>query len=927
MSSREISFGYNAVLSISEDVINRLVGAAYDNLGTETFVENVYSVKWHLWMLKPSFRFDRADSRPGKNCVLSLRMFGKNEDNEEFAADVDIWCALRKSSTGLQLALNEVTVSINDLKSDVVLRVFRHINPSMPSSTLEIILKFQIAAILQRGDFDELAYIPINFSELSVLRTAMRTNVDGSTALAGTVDYDISIDTPWDAPESEIAAINFAFYNKEEVYDTEVSYEATRGEIADVHAALLPGHRMSFRLSSAAFEVMIGRVIEEMFIRFSVQVPRSLPYSDPASNALTNIEHITFLSYDDGYHVTVSSPIQLLESRRLQVIVHSAFLEKRNGEHYWDLPANVVGQITNHTTGASVPFSTDDDGFFYAVIDAEEGDFLKFHGEAIKRYFEEGAVDFHALIPPPSTIAVSNGSISMDGTLELDFVSGGNTCSVDYSANVTITAPEHEVAISTDIDIDLDPSIYNNYKSRFIGEFNRMVGGKLKDLLPSLDQEGLIAFFPEEVVVQEEGVILSGDIVAGRLVSSGIMFGEYWDREGNKTTHAEHILRTNLGKSAKIDEGAVSEVFDVHWETGAEEVHTYRDLADPPRTDAVKDCEGRQLSTESAFLGFSVTRDRHSEWMETGVRCRCASESASGFRVEVAKLGKVEDFGCLDVDDISERMYSAAFKHDYSSCDELEGEVFGVHSPWGNYSAVQTRYLDYVYYKWVTFQKPNYPGVELVAEWCKDLGEGDTYAVDGIDMMRHQVERGARRYWVDLQLTPRNLHVPETSLNERMWPQIWTTVSLGPLGGSAVESDVTDSFQIEYGVYDSTSQNELQFYCGWEHWRWNSGTRSWNGRLEIAADRLVSRFLNSEGRFQISIRVTTVDIFERGGNARCSFQGEMLEGVPTDMSIELVSSYLETQVRNFTQRLEELEEHIQLMEQINTVGDLIPHDS
>jgi hypothetical protein len=488
---RSLTFGYNAVLAIDELVVDRFIGAEYDendivdSYAQDEFEDDVPVTEAHIFFSKPHIEFDAF--REGKNAVLridelrviaflTLPVCGNPFDftvsvNAEFSLERDV-------STG------DLRPHFEDMTEDDVEVEWLDPDPdeepdkALCIDVIEALMPGIIAQALKDGQFGEIA-VPLDIGEEDFYFDA-----------ADVVILD-------DHSIEDKDTLNVALY--------EESLDETRGHREDITNFMVDGKTFTFRLSRAVFDLLVENFIKTRFMRFEVVIT------------------------DEVYSENSIRIYPLGESRVAIIGVRC------------EMHALVAGRIENRTRGQSVPFNTDDSGVFAVTLEAEIGDTLVFFGDYFGDYFSDSSSRIYTKIYPPS-LRLRDGYISVSGEAWVAvFWKPGIW--IDYDGTVTLDINPVTGQIEPRVDTEIDlvciydvvinlflafgaPLLYAMLHFKFDQKPADAIRGSLEEsglssLIPSFSDSNRFVSFMEDIQTQENGIIISGQIDVGSIYNAG----------------------------------------------------------------------------------------------------------------------------------------------------------------------------------------------------------------------------------------------------------------------------------------------------------------------------------------------------------------------------------------------------------------------
>lgn len=451
--TRALSFEYNAVLAIAELVVDRLIGALYDEQSLpDTHTAPVLGGTAHLWMNKPSFRLDAM--RPDCNAVLSvdelkgLVRFSGAAD-QEFTAGVEVEFALQ---------IDELTQT---LRPDFLGLTTDDVTATTDNAIVAALLPTVLVNELRGGSFSALE-LPLNLGEevLASDRCELRLIDDESVT-----DQD---------------TVNLGLYNSTDA--------DSRGHPDDVTNFILDDKTFTVRISQTAFDLLVQERIDRRFMRFDLTVP-----------ATTQTIH----------HVRIGPPD--FASGLVTLEGHS------HTEH-----SGVAGDITNARTSERVGFYCDAAGQFRATIAARPGDVLEVRGTSVMIV----AAGRSVVVYPPS-LTLRDGYVSIHGDAFFNEL-GSVEAEIDGAIRFEINPATGHVIASADAEVELPAwvdiilfcvgvSVDAELERYIVAEFGEMGAS----LLPAVGEADRLVAFWENIELRSDGIILSGQLEAGRIESAG----------------------------------------------------------------------------------------------------------------------------------------------------------------------------------------------------------------------------------------------------------------------------------------------------------------------------------------------------------------------------------------------------------------------
>ncbi len=255
---RSLTFGYNAALALDELVVDRFVGADYDEmLITDSFRhdfdEDEAAGTAHIYFSRPHIGFDAV--REGKDAVLLLPIlrvvafFTRTppglEDHEDFSVESTVEFSLERDVSIGNLQPNFAAVTEDDV-AVTCLNPNPEENP-LKAALIEAFMPGLIAQALSGGRFDGIS---------------MLLDINEDFMYADAVDVVVLNDTGID----DIDTLNLAFY--------EAGHDETQGSPLAVPNFMAEGRTLTFLLSRAVFELMVKRYLNDRFMNLEMQVAR-----------------------------------------------------------------------------------------------------------------------------------------------------------------------------------------------------------------------------------------------------------------------------------------------------------------------------------------------------------------------------------------------------------------------------------------------------------------------------------------------------------------------------------------------------------------------------------------------------------------------------------------------------------------------------
>ncbi|HNS53119.1 MAG TPA: hypothetical protein PKO09_18330 [Anaerolineae bacterium] len=260
------------------------------------------------------------------------------------------------------------------------------------------------------------------------------------------------------------------------------------GEPEDIAPFLEEGKQFTLRMSSTAFDQMAVDALDERFMCFDLTVPEEEQ------------------TVNDVRIVPPAAGMVTLEG------------QPNSGR------IGVSGTIRNRSAAdaESVSFRCDSEGGFTATLQADAGDCLEIRGTQVTLTFE----DYSAVLYRP-VIELRNGYVNLRAVLSVeDPVEVA--ASLDADIRLQVDPATGRLATSTEADVDL-PWWADILLSCMGVSANGIVAGYADDefgrlganLVPELVSSEHLVVFWEDIEVREDGLILSGQIEAGRIVNAG----------------------------------------------------------------------------------------------------------------------------------------------------------------------------------------------------------------------------------------------------------------------------------------------------------------------------------------------------------------------------------------------------------------------
>jgi len=479
---RSLTFGYNAALALDELVVDRFVGADYDEMlisdsFRQDFDEPEAAGTAHICLSRPHVEFDAT--REGRNAVLRLPLlrvvayFTETplgfDNPEDFSVAAAVEFSLeRDPSTGdlrpnfAGTVVEDVTVACLDPDPET--------NP-LKALLIEALMPGLIARALGGGRFDGIS-VPLD--------------IDQDYLYADSADAVIFNDDDIDDRDT----LNLAFYEADD--------DETRGRASAVPNFMEDGRTVTFLLSRAVFELMVERFLDIRFMNFDMVIAGE-EYEE---------NDIRISAPDDSGVVTITG--------------------LTNSQH-----ARVSGRIENRTRGLSATLDTDDDGVFTVAMQASVGDVLAFSGDYFRETYSGTAIRIYL----PS-LSLRDGSIGITGSAWIDKL-GGLDVTFDGHVYLRIDPVSGALVPSTDVSLDL-PCLADFIEfllSIFIGPFANLlfswfeedVEGEITgffadsglSLVPGLSDPDRIATFLENIEIRSNGIIVTGQMDAGWIYNAG----------------------------------------------------------------------------------------------------------------------------------------------------------------------------------------------------------------------------------------------------------------------------------------------------------------------------------------------------------------------------------------------------------------------
>jgi hypothetical protein len=668
---RSLTFGYNAVLCIAELAADRLVGAQYDDLSIpDTFFRsfsilndegNIFaSGRSHVLISKPHISFDAT--REGKNAILriddiygivdfTILPLGANP-REEFHAAVEVQFNLIRDSMTNRLRPDFSSTITDDIAVT-------------PDPSLDLIRQQVVRMILPQILVEELGGPTFE-------RYGMSIRLDQQALKSDDLDFVVINDTTM-ADQDNLC---FAFFERDD--------PLTRGHPDGIPNFLETDKTFSFRLSRAIFDQRIAEFINERFMRFQVTVARTEQVE----------RNVRITPPDESGQVTLEG-----------------------GQ--WAQHSGVSGTVRNATTSRSVSFRADAEGRFSVTMEASIGDVLEIHGSS---FIDRSQGDPFTVYPPQ--IQLRDGYIQIGGEAFVDAAIG---LDVEYEGRIQLRIDPvtgRVLAHATDVSVDIPwwadillflflPLLYGIlltlYREKVAGQIEDIFNQSNTNFIPGLNEPGRIAVFAEDIAVRANGLVLSGQIEAGRIQNAG--------RTVQTTFTLDNITLRD-------------------WE-GPEQAAGPGETQDPP---------SQQFSQTFGFDTDSRT------FRSFYIPATHPLNGTDG----IENLGMV-NFEQLSIDDLTDpaRRYtpSVSLSDDVPIIDR----VFAIRTRWNRYAKVridQHPNTGEFILRWVTYQAPIDPSVEIIGEWRKSANPTEA----NIGGITFGTWAGADLYWADLVLEFRRLY-------------------------------------------------------------------------------------------------------------------------------------------------------------------------
>ncbi len=450
--STEISFGYLNALAIAERVIDRLVGALYDGqkIQDASAHEITPGLVAHTFFSKPRVSFDAT--QPGCNVVLTI------DELQILAPSAEV-PTVRALEVQFPLVVDRDTQA---LRCDLAAVTKDTVTVVTPEGEPDPVTAAFVVYGLTQGGF--MADLPFSF-------------IGGSNELLGCDMLHVRIlDDPAGEDQGTLNAGLWDFHG------TEV------GAPENITPFLEEGKSFTLRVSSSAFDRMVGDAVDDRFMCFDLTVPEEEQTVEgvrivPGAGGMVTLEG----QPDDGR-------------------------------------AGISGTIRNSGEAGAEPvgFSCDSEGAFTATIEAEAGDRLEIRGTQITLSFE----DYSAVLYRPS-IVLRDGYVSLQARLDIEEPVAVEP-EIDAQIRLEVDPATGHLMTNTEADVELPwwanailwclgESINGEVADFVDDEFGRLG----VNLVPALGNSEQMAVFWEGIEVREDGLILSGQIEAGLLVSAG----------------------------------------------------------------------------------------------------------------------------------------------------------------------------------------------------------------------------------------------------------------------------------------------------------------------------------------------------------------------------------------------------------------------
>lgn len=906
--ARELTYGYNAVASMDEFMLSRMLETRFDYYFEENSFSRPSPIRdGQFHFLLRAKRFDPATygsvrlDRPDKigicvnNYTKTIGEILPGIVDFEFEADITTYFGFRSSEGGNGITLNFSEVDYGDIEVDILWKS----TDDVEDSIIIILIKQAILEMIDAGEFDMLRNIPIPNDALDILRSATDNAVlfdCNADRLAGGAAEE----------ESDCAAyeddfypgmghlyrngLNLALY--EQGFDIEeVSPDGTieaaffplhQGALACVNGNLRSNFKI--KIAESVFDWIGSQVIDKEFMRFGITVEEDWSYERLMDRAMEGEllpgERIEFPGAG-GFNVRFI----LLEGAEGETNILFFGPENLSDRHspLYNLPQGITGTLYNQTKDLAGIWTLSDgfgDGGLYpvGVIEADPGDRIVFEGT----HKQITGAGFSASVHSPSIsledekISISVEAFGVSLQIDISFMLNPFRGTLTPLLAPLTTYPSDlapgwaEACLS-----ELASFLVNVYL--FCTGSGRGAGG---DLLGSFSIEdsllGVIQHFGNEGIgldilpfidylkISESGIVVQGDVDVGNILHSG-----FSDEMPYSRTRMVHW-----------DRGYVDEWFFLP----ESEIRSSPQQLEfiPPEWEATYHCEGPFPQRENnAVIRFSIS-PTPSGWK---VKCDCI-RIVDGveypnyvYPISICDnlSGNFLSYSSISLAERTDFTTSFRFEDEYSTTDLLN-RFFCVRTPWGGYSKVQISFEHFYHMlpapviKFISYAPPVIPHIEIRGSWCKNRYDGETYARD---WLTHHVIRGAQEYYINLRLFPTRIHVPHEEEFEYTKPTLATYI-IPPFD---LISDLSRTPSIE----ESLVLAEPISGVTWTPWEWSSD--HWSARLLIEPEDFPEIFFDEEGKFDFQLRVEVQDYFGRAAYAHRRFIGYKLveEVVPLPM--------------------------------------------
>jgi hypothetical protein len=371
------------------------------------------------------------------------------------------------------------------------------------SPVAEALLPSAILNTIQDGRFDALE-IPLDFGQ----------------ALLGSDRLDLRVID--DTTGADHDNLNLMFFDSAD--------GDSHGEIGDVASFLEEDSTFTLLLSQAAFDARIEQELDRRFMHFDLTVPET--------------EETT------SHRIVVSPP-----DAAGQVALSG---ESTRSHSY------VSGTIRNVRTDEEIGFACDAEGVFSVSLAATAGDVLEVRGDRLD--IATGELD--GTIPIP-TITLADGHITISGTVH---VHEPISEAIEYEGRLWLSIDPRSGTLAVEAQADVEMPWWADFIAWCAGvsaedevaeTIETLVGPMSRALLPGLDMAGRMAVFYESVTVSPDGIILSGQIEAGRLVTAGQMARDVVPLTGSLLDQVRLDLER---RTIAIDAGGLTDLADSAFE-------------------------------------------------------------------------------------------------------------------------------------------------------------------------------------------------------------------------------------------------------------------------------------------------------------------------------------------------------------------------